>query len=220
MPNLARHLEAGVMSLYWYFHSKDELLAAMAEHAIHEVYGRLSPPGDGPWDQEILRLVAEFAQEARTHPIFAQLCGWRPHLLASRPGVLRVLASRFDQELALLQNGLGLTAGQAAELHNILHGPTVGFVLMQLGAAGMADEPSAAEALEAAVERLDPAEYPILRSLTDVEAVVALRDETLDDMLHLLVAGMKAEYAGAGKPGPKGPRQSPAGPARSTRRTS
>jgi AcrR family transcriptional regulator len=219
MPNLARHLGAGVMSLYWYFHSKDELLAAMAEHAIHEVYGRLSPPGDRPWDEEILRLVTEFAEEARSHPIFAQLCGWRPHLLASRPGVLRVLASRFDQELQLLQSGLGLSAGQAAELHNILHGPTVGFVLMQLGADGMADEPSPAEALEAAVERLDPAEYPTLRALTDLEAVLALRDETLDDMLHLLVAGMKAEYAGPAGAAAKRARRPAARPAPKGRQT-
>jgi AcrR family transcriptional regulator len=221
MPNLARHLGAGVMSLYWYFHSKEELLAAMAEHAIHEVYGRLSPAGDGPWDEEMLRLVTEFAEEARSHPIFTQLCGWRPHLLASRPGVLEVLASRFDQELQLLQDGLGLTAGQAATLHNILHGPTVGFVLMQLGAEGMADEQSPADALEAVVERLDAAEYPTLRAVTDLEALVALDNDTFDDMLHLLVSGMKTEYAGAAKPKAvsRSTRRPPARTARNGRRS-
>src|SRR5205823_14218947 len=55
MPNLARHLGAGVMSLYWYFHSKDELLAAMAERTMREIYARLPAVGDGPWDKEIVR---------------------------------------------------------------------------------------------------------------------------------------------------------------------
>jgi AcrR family transcriptional regulator len=198
MPILARHLGAGVMSLYWYFHSKDELLAAMAEHAIRDVYGRLSPPGDGPWDEEMLRLTTEFAAEARRSPLFAELCAWRPALLASRPGVLGVLASRFDQELQLLTS-LGLTAGEAAGLHNILYGPTVGFVLMQLGATGGEDEPTTAEALEEAVERLDAAEFPTLKAISDLEAVVALDDETFEDVLGLLIAGMKSEYAGAAK---------------------
>jgi AcrR family transcriptional regulator len=201
MPNLARHLGAGVMSLYWYFHSKEELLAAMAEHAIHEVYGRLSPPGDGPWDEEMLRLATEFAAEARRNPIFAQLCGWRPHLLASRPGVLRVLASRFDQELQLLQHGLGLSPAEAASLHNTIYGPTVGYVLMRLGAdRGGPDERTPGDALAEAVGRLDPAEYPTLHALTDLEAVVALDDETFADVLRLLLAGMNAEYAGATTP--------------------
>jgi AcrR family transcriptional regulator len=217
MPILARHLGAGVMSLYWYFHSKDELLAAMAEHAIREVYGRLSPPGDGPWDEEMLRLTTEFAAEARRSPLFAELCGWRPALLASRPDVLQVLASRFDQELQLLTSGLGVTAGEAAGLHNILYGPTVGFVLMQLGATGGDDEPTAAEALEEAVARLDRAEFPTLKAIDDLEALVALDDETFEDVLGLLIAGMKSEYAGTAKPATAAKAAKAAKPARSTK---
>ena len=198
MPNLARHLEAGVMSLYWYFHSKDELLAAMAERTIHDVYARLSPAGDGPWDEEIIRLTQEFAEELRTSHLFAHLCCWRPHLLASRPGVLRVLAERFDQELQLLQN-LGLTAAQAASLHNILSAYTVGYVLMQLGADTEADEETPEEALNEAVERLDPEEFPTLRAVSNVGALVALDDGEFDDVLRLLITGMNVEYAGAAK---------------------
>jgi hypothetical protein len=113
--------------------------------------------------------------------------------------VLRVLATRFDQELQLLQT-LGLSAGEAASLHNVLYGPTVGFVLMQLGAVGGEDEPTAVEALEEAVERLDPAEFPTLKAVNDLEALVALDDDTFEDVLSLLIAGMRSEYAGAAKP--------------------
>jgi AcrR family transcriptional regulator len=209
MPILARHLGAGVMSLYWYFHSKEELLGAMGEHAILEVYARLSPPGNGPWDEEMIRRTTEFTTEARRSPLFAQLCAW-PQLLASlmpRPAVLRELASRFDHELQLMMDGLGLTPVEAARLHNVLYGSTVGFMLMQLGVDDTTGEPTMAEALEAAVERLDADEFPTLKAVTDVGAVVALDDETFEDVLELLVAGMKAERAGASERKPAAKRR-------------
>src|SRR6478609_11109538 len=34
MPLLARHLDVGVTSIYWYFRKKDELLDAMSDRAL------------------------------------------------------------------------------------------------------------------------------------------------------------------------------------------
>ena len=45
MPALANHLGAGVMSIYWYFRNKDELLVAMADRALEQVYSGLPQPG-------------------------------------------------------------------------------------------------------------------------------------------------------------------------------
>ena len=36
MPQLARHLDVGVTSIYWYFRRKDDLLDAMTEQALRE----------------------------------------------------------------------------------------------------------------------------------------------------------------------------------------
>jgi len=75
MPRLARYLEAGVMTLYGYVRSKQELLDAVAQRAIAEVRVRGLDSGDS---QTILRNWGD---------------GLRQVLLA-HPGVAGVLARR------------------------------------------------------------------------------------------------------------------------------
>jgi AcrR family transcriptional regulator len=195
MPNLAKHLGAGAMSIYWYFHSKDDLLGAMTEHTMRELYARLPPVGGGPWNEEILRLTSVFRTELRRTPLFAQLCGARPRFLFSRPNVMPVLATRIDQELQLLQ-GLGVSAVDAMRLHNILSALALGFVLMQIGTQPSDDEQSTEDAVSAAVAHLDRDEFPTLRSIGDVGALASLRDDDFDYFLRLLVAGMPSEFPG------------------------
>lgn len=194
MPNLARHLGAGVMSLYWYFHSKEELLGAMAEHAVREVYARLPLVGKGAWDDEVIRLMSGFRAELLRTPLFAQLCSSRPRSLLSRPGVMPLLAGRIDEQLQVLERA-GLSAAEAMRMHNVLSAYTLGFVLMQLATEPEGDEPTTAQALEAAVAQLDPAEFPTLRAVSDVSSLVSVSDDDYTRTLRLLVDGMKAEFA-------------------------
>jgi AcrR family transcriptional regulator len=37
MPQLARHLDVGVTSIYWYFRRKDELLDAMTDRTLERL---------------------------------------------------------------------------------------------------------------------------------------------------------------------------------------
>lgn len=196
MPNLARHLGAGVMSLYWYFHSKEELLGAMAEHTVKEVYARLPLVGNGAWDDEVIRLMTAFREELRRTPLFAQLCSARPRFLMSRPGVMPILARRIDEQLQVLQR-LGLDAADAMRVHNILSAYTLGFLLMQQGLETKGDEPTVEQALKESVTHLDPAEFPTLLAVRDLGALVSVKDEDHDDFLRLLVAGMKSEFGPA-----------------------
>ncbi|GAA0269058.1 TetR/AcrR family transcriptional regulator [Cryptosporangium japonicum] len=54
IPQLATHLDVGVTSIYWYFRTKRELVAAMTEAALTSFYERMPPlRGDG-WE-ELLR---------------------------------------------------------------------------------------------------------------------------------------------------------------------
>jgi AcrR family transcriptional regulator len=195
MPNLAKHLGAGAMSIYWYFHNKEELLGAMAEHTMRELYAQLPPIEDARWDEEILRLMSALRAEMRRTPLFAQLFGTRPRFLFSRPSVMPVLATRVDQELQVLQS-LGVSALDAMRLHNILASLALGFVLMQAGGEPNGAEQSAEEALVAAVSELDRDEFPTLRSIDDVGALVSLRDDDFDYFLELLIAGMPVEFPG------------------------
>ena len=204
MPNLARHLGAGVMSLYWYFHSKDDLLGAMAEHTMHEVYARLPAVGDGPWEDEVTRLATAFYTELRRTPVFAQLLASRPRFLLSRPRALPVLAKRVDEELQVFQR-VGVSATEAMGLHNILWAYALGFVLMQLGTDLKRGKPSTQRTLEASVARLDPAEFPTLRALSDVEAIVSVGNDGFEDFLRIFVAGMRSELAPPRSPGRRHP---------------
>lgn len=193
MPNLARHLGAGVMSIYWYFHSKEDLLAAMAEHTMRDVYARLPQVGKGSWDNEMVRLMTAFRTELRRAPLFAQLCGARPRSLFSRPSVVPILARRVDEELQVLQRA-SLSAAAAMRIHNILMAFTLGFVLMELGTAARTNgDEHAEEALEAAVAQLDPAEFPTLRAIDDVGSLISVGDSDFDAFLRLLVVGLKSE---------------------------
>jgi AcrR family transcriptional regulator len=199
MPNLAKHLGAGVMSLYWYFHSKDELLGAMAEHAMKEVYSRLPPVGRRPWEDEVIRIMTALRAELRRTPLFAQLAGSRPGLLFSRPSAMSMLAGRIDQELQVVQR-LGLDASQAMRMHKILSAYTLGFVLMQLGGEPNGTEPTPEQALEEAVAQLDPTEFPNLRSVSNVGDLVSLGDYDFDAFLRLLVSGAQSEYRSTAAP--------------------
>lgn len=197
MPNLARHLGAGVMSVYWYFRSKEELLGAMAEHTVTEVYARLPQVGNRAWDDEIIRLMTGFRAQLRRTPLFAQLCSARPRFLFSRPSVMPILAKRIDEQLRVLQR-LGLSAPDAMRMHNLLSAFTLGFVLMQLGLETKGNEPTVEEALRESVAQLDPVEFPTLRAVRDPGALVSVKDADFDDVLRLLVAGMTSEFGPEG----------------------
>src|ERR1700760_4794396 len=54
MPLLAKHLDVGVTSIYWYFRKKDDLLNAMTEQAVEAWAQAVVPLSDVTW-QEALR---------------------------------------------------------------------------------------------------------------------------------------------------------------------
>ncbi|GAA3947035.1 TetR/AcrR family transcriptional regulator C-terminal domain-containing protein [Microbacterium soli] len=50
MPELARRLDVGVTSIYWYFRRKEDLLRAMSDRALAILYTQLPDPADfGDW---------------------------------------------------------------------------------------------------------------------------------------------------------------------------
>jgi AcrR family transcriptional regulator len=46
MPELARHLDVGVTSVYWYFRKKGDLIRTMSDEAIRTVQAQLPQPGE------------------------------------------------------------------------------------------------------------------------------------------------------------------------------
>jgi AcrR family transcriptional regulator len=196
MPNLAKHLGASAMSVYRYFHSKDDLLAAMSELLMSEVYSRLPPIGDGDWDEEMVRLMTALRTETQRIPLFAELCQRGPIHLFSRPAVMSAFAGRLDEELQVVQRA-GLTVDEAIRLHNILFAFTLGFVLLEFGAETKGDEPTPEGALATTVAQLDPDEFPMLRAVGDVGALISVRQADYDDFVRLLVAGLRSHTTNA-----------------------
>lgn len=75
MRRLADRLDAGAMSLYWYFSTKDELLVAATETVLGEI--RLQDLADD-WREVIRSIAFDIRAAIRRHP-------WLRQMLSSRP---------------------------------------------------------------------------------------------------------------------------------------
>ena len=192
MPALARELKAGVTSIYWYFRSKDDLLVALAERVVEEVYSRLPPVGDGPWEEEMERYFSAFRQELRRMPVYLELFSLRPRFIVSRPQVFEIVSRRLEDEIGVFVK-LGVPAPEAAYLYTSCSVYTRGFVMLEHGFERELEggDPALTNVFGDTVNRLDPAQYPVLSQLTDFKPMV-LDEDQFQRGLQLLIAGIRA----------------------------
>jgi AcrR family transcriptional regulator len=73
MPLLAKHLDVGVTSIYWYFRKKDDLLDAMTDHALGQ-YDFATPFVEGrDWRESLHSHAHKMRQTFRSNPILCDL---------------------------------------------------------------------------------------------------------------------------------------------------
>lgn len=73
MPLLAKHLDVGVTSIYWYFRKKDELLDAMTDRALGQ-YDFATPFVEGrDWRDSLHSHAHKMRQTFRRNPILCDL---------------------------------------------------------------------------------------------------------------------------------------------------
>lgn len=60
IPQLAAHLDVGVTSIYWYFRTKRELVAAMTEAALSSFYERMPPLRGDDWEALLRNFFLDF----------------------------------------------------------------------------------------------------------------------------------------------------------------
>ncbi|MFG1924555.1 TetR/AcrR family transcriptional regulator [Cryptosporangium sp. NPDC048952] len=60
IPQLATHLDVGVTSIYWYFRTKRELVAAMTEAALTSFYERMPPLRGDDWEELLRNFFLDF----------------------------------------------------------------------------------------------------------------------------------------------------------------
>ncbi|MCX4096812.1 TetR/AcrR family transcriptional regulator [Nocardia sp. alder85J] len=73
MPALAKRLDVGITSLYWYFRSKDQLLEAMTDLALEQYEIALPFTGDGAWDERLRSHFREMRDLFRKNPVLCDL---------------------------------------------------------------------------------------------------------------------------------------------------
>ncbi|WP_066902976.1 TetR/AcrR family transcriptional regulator [Mycolicibacterium houstonense] len=116
MPQLARHLDVGVTSIYWYFRRKDELLDAMTERMLHDYDFSVLAIDPGTW-RESLRAHAHRMREMFTrNPIVCDLI-----LIRGTRGLpaARTALEKIEQPVAALV-AAGLTARQAFDTYTAI----------------------------------------------------------------------------------------------------
>jgi AcrR family transcriptional regulator len=127
MPLLAKHLDVGVTSIYWYFRKKDDLLNAMTDRAL-ERYEFSVPSIDASNWRESLRDHAVTMREAfRSNPILCDLILIRGRFSTqAAQGALRKIEHPVS---ALVQ--AGLTPQQAIDTYAAIAVHTRASVVMQ-----------------------------------------------------------------------------------------
>ena len=189
MPNLGTYLGAGLMSVYWYFHSKDDLVLALADRAWLKVLTSLPAVTNRNWVKEVIGLSDALHEGLRENGLYLQLCRSDPRCLVLRPSVIPLTARRMESELRALQQG-DVGAGEATMLLGVLGAFIRGFALMQVGAEQEENMDSAERTFQVAIEQLNPEKFPTLRGLRRPGKVVSVNDDSFEGILRLLVDGI------------------------------
>jgi AcrR family transcriptional regulator len=127
MPLLAKHLDVGVTSIYWYFRRKDDLLNAMSDRAL-ERFEFTAPSIDASnWRQSLRNHARTMRQEFLNDPILCDLLLIRGHYGAA---ALQGALQKIEQPVAALVEA-GLTPEQAVETYGAISVHTRCSVVLQ-----------------------------------------------------------------------------------------
>lgn len=204
MPRLAKRLNVGVMSMYWYFHSKEELLEAMRDRALEQYEIALPFGSDGEWHECLRAHFVEMRDLFRINPVLCDLLIMRTSY-GEHPN--RVTYQRLEAIIARLIEA-GFTPEHALDTYFSLAAHSRGFAMLERHAN--LDPPGAAEETDgdaeesgddtdaggdwekAALRSIDSATMPILSTLiTDGYSMKLVQDRTFDAGLDALIERAK-----------------------------
>jgi AcrR family transcriptional regulator len=127
MPVLAKHLDVGVTSIYWYFRRKDDLLDAMSDRAL-ERFEFTAPAIDASnWRESLRNHARTMRKEFLNNPILCDLLFIRGHY---GPPALQGAVQKIEQPIAALVEA-GLTPEQAVETYGAISVHTRCSVVLQ-----------------------------------------------------------------------------------------
>ncbi|WP_261574465.1 TetR/AcrR family transcriptional regulator [Frankia gtarii] len=206
MPVLARRLGCGVMSVYRYFDTKDDLLAALADQVMSDLHRQLPPAGDGPWRDELITYFTAYRDLMESFPVYREVVLYAPTFViraALTPAQLR----RLDTGIGLLLRA-GLPLADAGEVYNVCFNYTRSFVAFEhtvratattTGVSGVSAV-SAVSGVGAPAtapvpgRRFSADEYPQLSRLADIDGVLGIDERGFRLGLELLATGIAGRY--------------------------
>ena len=127
MPLLARHLDAGVTSIYWYFRKKDELLDAMTDRALARYEFTVPDIDASNWRESLRHHAHTMRKQFLGDPVLCDLVLIRGHYgMPALHGALH----EIERPVAAMV-GAGLTPEQAAETYGAISVHSRGSVVLQ-----------------------------------------------------------------------------------------
>lgn len=127
MPLLARQLDVGVTSIYWYFRKKDELLDAMTDRALQRYEFTVPSIDASNWRASLRNHARTMRTQFLDDPILCDLVLIRGRY---RAGALHGALKEIEQPIAALVEA-GLTPQQAVETYGAISVHTRGSVVLE-----------------------------------------------------------------------------------------
>jgi AcrR family transcriptional regulator len=127
MPQLARHLDVGVTSIYWYFRKKDELLDAMTDRALAQYEFTVPDIDASNWHGSLRNHAHRMRRQFLGDPVLCDLVLIRGHYgMPALHGALH----EIERPVAALVEA-GLTPEQAVETYGAISVHSRGSVVLQ-----------------------------------------------------------------------------------------
>lgn len=191
MPRLAQHLGVGVTSIYWYFRSKEDLLATMTSAALERFYQSLPDLSGLPWDEHLTAFFRELRRILRADPVLCDLTLMRVNNFT--PENARSTWAPIEGVLRCMVDA-GFSTDVAAEAYFALSVYTRGSVMIErlyLATDGDAHRPNPHLGLER--DPADQARYPILAEQVAKRSFSTVGDADFEFGLTNAVDGLRAK---------------------------
>jgi TetR/AcrR family transcriptional regulator, tetracycline repressor protein len=198
LRDVARALGVYPTAVYWYFRSRNELLAAVCAHAQRDI---VPPPRQGDWQAWLRELFRRYRQAMCRQPHLAQLVGAQMLSNASLDLTL------VDSILHMLQQA-GCPDEHIVDLYNAVVAALCGFATLELAPLPAEDPEGWAADLQHRVRQIPAIEHPVLaRHLPGMaDRAFILRwtpgqqrplDSGFDAYVEVFVAGLAARITAA-----------------------
>ena len=184
MPNVARHLGVGTMSLYRHVGDKGDLIDAVADR----VMGQIGVPGGAAddWEGRVVGYLRALRETATAHPALGRI-------LADHGLTVGPVFVQLETVHGILLRA-GFAPDDAVRAFYSLFTYVFGFVMWELPRVHQQPADAYASSWNSAIDALNPSEYPHLHALRS-NLISAASPDQFEYGLSLLVESLRTRAA-------------------------